>query len=163
MTPITRQPGRLAVGLVSVAIAAIVFTLFAPASAQYQRPPLQGPAPGRPVESVANRTPPDANAAIRPVQEILDEGIPAIVAEVNGTRVTKDELAQDCLRLHGQAILERLINKYLILNECILVGINVTPQDVEDEIAKTADRFNLPVKEYLDMLKSERGTMLNPT
>jgi len=157
MTPSTRQHDRLSAGIAFVAIATIVFTLIAPTMAQTQGPRMQGPIQTRPAETVASRTPVDPDAAMRPVQTLLEEGIPAVVAEINGNPISRDELAQDCLQLHGQAILERLINKFLILNECSRVGITITEEDVNDEIAKTAAKFNLPVKEYLEMLESERG------
>ena len=80
-----------------------------------------------------------------------------IVATVNGEDVTRDELAQECLRHYGKEVLESLVNKYLIVLECQRRNLSVTQEEVNAEIEKLAKRFGLPVDQWLKMLKQERG------
>jgi len=83
------------------------------------------------------------------------------VAVVNGEEITRDELARECLKHYGKSVLERLVNKYLIMEECKRQNITVTQEEVNAEIERMATRFKLPVEEWLKMLKQERG--ISPT
>lgn len=80
-----------------------------------------------------------------------------IVAVVNGEEISRDELARECLKHYGKSVLERLVNKYLIMQECQRQNINVTQDEVNEEIKQMASRFGLPMEEWLKMLKQERG------
>lgn len=80
-----------------------------------------------------------------------------LVALVNGQRITRSELAAECLRHYGEKVLESLVNKYLIAQECKRRGIVVSKEDVDAEIRRMAERFSLPVEQWLKMLKQERG------
>ncbi|MGQ9576229.1 MAG: peptidylprolyl isomerase [Thermoguttaceae bacterium] len=80
-----------------------------------------------------------------------------IVATVNGEQITREELARECLQHYGNEVLESLLNKYLIVEECQRLGILVTQEEVNREIERIAKRFNLPVDRWLEMLKQERG------
>jgi parvulin-like peptidyl-prolyl isomerase len=80
-----------------------------------------------------------------------------IVAAVNGETITRDELARECLRHYGDDVLERVVNKYLITQECKRRGIEVTEAEVDAEITRISERFSLPVDQWLKMLKKERG------
>jgi parvulin-like peptidyl-prolyl isomerase len=82
---------------------------------------------------------------------------PGLVALVNGQRITRDELATECLRHYGEQVLESLVNKYLIAYECKRRNIVVSKEDVDAEIRRMAERFSLPVDQWLKMLKEERG------
>jgi parvulin-like peptidyl-prolyl isomerase len=79
------------------------------------------------------------------------------VASVNGETISREELAQECLRHYGAEVLEALVNKYLIMTECQKRNITVTQEEVSTEITQMAKRFNLPVDQWLKMLKQERG------
>ncbi|MCE9604205.1 MAG: hypothetical protein K8U03_04795, partial [Planctomycetia bacterium] len=80
-----------------------------------------------------------------------------VAALVNGVRITRPELAQECLRLFGESILESVVNKTLIADYCTAHQIVVTKQQVADEIDRTAERFAVPKDEWLKMLQNERG------
>lgn len=82
---------------------------------------------------------------------------PEIVADVNGRKITREELAQECLTHYGKEILDRLINKQLISNECRRQNIEVSREEVDAEIERMATRFGIPVDQWLKLLKSERG------
>ncbi len=80
-----------------------------------------------------------------------------MVAEVNGQRITRDELAQNCLRHFGEEVMESLRNRYLIAVACQKQNIRISRADVDAEIERMASRFSLPVDQWLKMLKQERG------
>ncbi|OHB84549.1 MAG: hypothetical protein A2V98_09105, partial [Planctomycetes bacterium RBG_16_64_12] len=83
-----------------------------------------------------------------------------IVASVNGDEITRNDLANECLRHYGAEVLESLVNKYLIQQECQRQNISVSQAEVSAEIKRMAERFSLPVEHWLEMLEQERG--INP-
>ena len=80
-----------------------------------------------------------------------------VVATVNGEKITREDLARECLRHYGKDVLESLVNLYLIRQECERLGLSVTRQEVDEEIERLAKRFGLPVEQWYKMLKQERG------
>ncbi|MGD0384302.1 MAG: peptidylprolyl isomerase, partial [Thermoguttaceae bacterium] len=87
----------------------------------------------------------------------LKEMPPDIVADVNGRKITREELAQECLVHYGKEILEQMINKQLILGECKRQNIAVTRQEIDAEIERMAIRFGIPLDQWYKLLKQERG------
>jgi parvulin-like peptidyl-prolyl isomerase len=83
--------------------------------------------------------------------------VPEIVAMVNGLPVTREELARECRIHYGKEVLESMVNKYLILQECRRRGISVSRKEVDTEIEQMAKSFNLPVEQWLKLLQQERG------
>jgi hypothetical protein len=83
--------------------------------------------------------------------------IPAMVAAVNTQRITREELAHECLRRFGNEVLESMVNKMLIVQACREEGISVTRTDVDAEIRRMAKRFDIPVDQFLKMIKQKRG------
>ncbi|MFV1963825.1 MAG: peptidylprolyl isomerase [Pirellulaceae bacterium] len=77
-------------------------------------------------------------------------------AIVNGHRITRDDLARECLRRYGQDILESIINKHLIWQACQERGVAITEQDVENEIDRMASKFGLSKDRWLSLLQTER-------
>lgn len=113
--------------------------------------PATGPEPAEaqtPAPAATSPTPPGA-AAPEPQNDVA--------ALVNGVRITRAELAQECLRLFGDSILESVVNKTLIIDYCAAHKIEVTKQQVAEEIDRTAERFAVPKDEWLKMLQTERG------
>ncbi len=82
---------------------------------------------------------------------------PQIVATVNTQRILRDQLAHQCRRVYGQEVLETIVNKRLIMEECKRRGISVTRAEVDAEIQRMAKRFNIPVDQWLKLLKQERN------
>jgi len=80
-----------------------------------------------------------------------------IVASVNGEDITRNDLANECLKHYGEEVLASLVNKHLILQECQRRNISVTQAEVNAEIKQMAERFSLPVEHWLKMLEQERG------
>jgi len=82
---------------------------------------------------------------------------PQVVAVVNREPITREELKKECLRHYGEEVLESIVNKYLIMEECQRRGIMVTTEEVDAEIARMATRFGIPVETWFKLLKDERG------
>ncbi len=82
---------------------------------------------------------------------------PEIVGTVNTQRITREELGRECLRHFGTEVLESMVNKRLIERECRQRGITVTSQEVTDEIRSMAEKFRIPVDQWMKMIKQERN------
>jgi parvulin-like peptidyl-prolyl isomerase len=147
----------------------------APRSATRLAPVEPAAAPASvPVPAPAARIPagpqPRATSAVRPASATVAASKPPgprsapagdpgakLVAQVNGMQIAHDELAQECLRHYGKEVLESMINKFLIAEECKRRNIVITRGEVDAEIERMAQRFSLPVDQWLKMLKQERG------
>lgn len=81
---------------------------------------------------------------------------PKVVALVNGQQITRDKLAQDCLKRYGTTVLDNLLNKHLILQACNAKGIKITQQDVNAEIERVSNKVGLSQKLFLEALEKER-------
>lgn len=79
-----------------------------------------------------------------------------IVAVVNGNDIRHQELAHKSLSRFGEAVLESLVNKHLILQACEKSNVAVTKEDVEAEVASMAKKFGLSTERWLEMLEQER-------
>ena len=116
-------------------------------------------APARPAPSDApqrsNRPAPAEKADASP-EENATAAIPAVVAAVNTQKITREDLQRECLRQCGNEVLESMVNRRLIDQECRRQGIRITRADVDAEIERTAKQFNIPVDQYLKMLKQKR-------
>ena len=114
-------------------------------------PPKPSPTKSSPARSAASKD--------RSPQAATTPSTPKLktVASVNGEPITRQELAQECLRHYGQQVLESLVNKHLIMQECQQRKMVITQADVDMEIRQMAQRFGLPVDRWLKMLKEERG------
>jgi parvulin-like peptidyl-prolyl isomerase len=81
-------------------------------------------------------------------------------AVVNGEPISPEQLGNECLRRFGKEVLETIVNKQLIWQECQKQGIKITEQDVEDEVQRMAAKFGLSTERWLTMLREERD--INP-
>ncbi len=79
-----------------------------------------------------------------------------VIAVVNADPITRNMLADATIRRFGDDILDNMINRYLILQECNHRGIEVTKQEVSDEIRRLAGKFGLTLESYLKLLQEER-------
>lgn len=81
---------------------------------------------------------------------------PKIVAVVNGKEILRQQLGSQCLSRYGEEVLESLVNKYLILQECKRNGIQITSQEIDAEIATIASKFSISPDRWIELLKTER-------
>lgn len=89
-------------------------------------------------------------------QDLFAE-MPDVVAEVNGSKITKQQLAVETLRIYGKEYLARLINRSLIEQECKRQNIQVTQDEINREIKSICDPFNVTVDQLFKQMKEERG------
>lgn len=80
-----------------------------------------------------------------------------ILAKVNNQSITYDVVARECVAKHGEEVLENMINRLIIQQECDRQGITISRGEVEQEVADSAKKFNLPIDSWYQMLASERG------
>lgn len=83
------------------------------------------------------------------------------VARVNDQFITYDVVAQESVSRVGTEVLDNLINRTIILQECERRGIKVSQQEVKEEVKRIAEKFKMPVETWYQMLHQERG--LTPT
>ena len=82
---------------------------------------------------------------------------PDVLARVGKETISKDAVADECIARHGKEVLDDLIHRLVIQQACEAQQITVTEQEVSDEIAKIAKRFNLEVGQWMQMLQAERN------
>ena len=80
-----------------------------------------------------------------------------VMALVNGQDISREALTNTCIQLHGEKVLESLVNKRLILNHCEKRGIAITSADINTEIDRMAKRFKLGREQWFELLQRERG------
>ncbi|MEQ1830490.1 MAG: peptidylprolyl isomerase [Pirellula sp.] len=115
-----------------------------------------GEAQNRPANNgTQNKTVP-ATAASTSKTIAEDPNAPKVVAAVNGIPISISELAHQCRLRFGEDVLEDLVNKTLILQACQAQNVTVTQKDIDDEIGRTASKFNLSVAMYLKLIEDER-------
>ena len=79
-----------------------------------------------------------------------------VVAVVNADPITRSMLSDATVRRFGDEILENMVNRFLIMQECNERGIEVTKQEVSDEIRRLAGKFGLSMESYLNLLQENR-------
>lgn len=85
------------------------------------------------------------------------ESTQQVLATVNGEPIPYDAVAKECVARHGEEVLENLINRMLIQQECSRRGVTVTKAEVQQEVMSIAKKFNLPLDTWYQMLQAERG------
>ncbi|MEX2173871.1 MAG: peptidylprolyl isomerase [Pirellulaceae bacterium] len=80
-----------------------------------------------------------------------------VMAVVNGEQITRADLGRECIHRYGEEVLESLVNRHLIVSACQRHGVQITEQDVTDEVERIAARFGLARDRWLTMLQEERG------
>jgi len=80
-----------------------------------------------------------------------------VLAKVNNQSITYDVVARECVARHGKEVLDNMINRLLIQQECDKRGVTISKAEVEQEVINTAKKFNLPLETWYKMLESERN------
>ena len=83
------------------------------------------------------------------------------LAVVNGQPVTRQQLATESLRRFGEEVLESIINKQLVFNECQRLNIKITEKDVNDEIVSEAAKFGMSSDRYIQLITTQRNISLD--
>ena len=79
------------------------------------------------------------------------------LARVNNQTISYDVVARESVERHGKEILDNMINRLLIQQECDRQGVTITKADVEQEIVKITTKYKLPLDQWYAMLAAERG------
>ena len=66
---------------------------------------------------------------------------------------TRKTLADESVKRFGQDVLDNMVNRQLIMQECVNRGVEVTNQEVSDEIRRLAAKFGLSLESYLQLLR----------
>ena len=80
-----------------------------------------------------------------------------VLARVNNQTISYDAVARECVDRHGKEVMENMINRILIEQECNRQAVTVTKAEVEQEIANVTQKFKLPLDQWYAMLAAERG------
>lgn len=78
------------------------------------------------------------------------------MAKVNNQTISYDVLARECVARHGAEVLDTLVNRLIIQQECEARGVTISAAEVEAEVRKTAEKFKLPLDTWYKMLEAER-------
>jgi foldase protein PrsA len=124
--------------IVAIVIAAIAFQVYRAEPAQSQTRP-------------AAEQPGTAQVTIGP-----NSG-DTIVARVNNQPITQDWVEREAFQQHGEAVLENIINRVLIDQECKRRNIEISQPEILQEVTNIARKFNLPPDTWYQMLATERG------
>ena len=92
----------------------------------------------------------------RPNEVSADAPARQWVANVNGRSISRQHLAEECLREHGEGVLETVMNRHLIALECRKQNIRISEEEIDAEIDRVSRRFGLPVDQWLTLLQNER-------
>lgn len=79
------------------------------------------------------------------------------LAIVNDEPITRRQVAQAAMRRYGSETLQKMIDRYLILQETKKAGVEITKEDVQNEILRTAKKWSLTPESYLRLLNEERN------
>ncbi|MCH2398780.1 MAG: SurA N-terminal domain-containing protein, partial [Pirellulales bacterium] len=80
-----------------------------------------------------------------------------VAATVNAQTITRQQLANECLRRYGPEVLEELINKHVLLQACQQRNLIITEKQVDAAITRFAARFGLPTSQWLNVMKERRN------
>ena len=80
-----------------------------------------------------------------------------VLARVNNQTISFDSVAKESVDRHGKEILDNMINRLLIQQECDRQAVTITKAEVEQEIADITKKFKLPLDQWYAMLAAERG------
>ncbi|HEX7375726.1 MAG TPA: hypothetical protein VF278_01375, partial [Pirellulales bacterium] len=155
----TPRSWRRSVGWLTVAGAVLAICAVARYGRQLPEAKAESPLAKLTAKSAAKTTKtkkPSAKTSGEPPAEVPATAALKIMATVNGQQITRNELAQECLLHFGEEVLESVINKRLISEECRQRNIAVTHDEVKEEIDRMAARFALPTEQLLTMLREER-------
>ena len=79
------------------------------------------------------------------------------LAVVNGEQITRQQVANECMRRFGKDTLEDIINTFLVAQELQRAGIVITEKDVNDQIIAKAASFNMSDDRYLQTICGNRN------
>ncbi len=81
-------------------------------------------------------------------------------ARVNGESITFESLARECVERFGKDVLDEMVKRLIIQQECAKNGITVSTNEVDQEILKIAKGVGLGLEQYYNVLAEQNLTPL---
>lgn len=80
-----------------------------------------------------------------------------VMAVVNDQQITTRQVGLQALRRYGKETLEKMVDRYLVLQATKQAGVEITTQEVQNEVMRVAKKWSLTPESYLRLLQEERG------
>ena len=80
-----------------------------------------------------------------------------VVARVNSEPISYDQVARECFERYGAEVLQNIINRRIIEQECDRAGVQITQSEIDKEVLTIAGKFNIDIANWYALLKAERG------
>ncbi|QDT66275.1 peptidylprolyl isomerase [Calycomorphotria hydatis] len=84
-------------------------------------------------------------------------GVPFYLAKVGNEVINYDDVQKETFERYGNEVLEKIVNRKIIEQACQASSVSVSIPEVEQEINKIAQEFNLDRNNWMQMLQAERG------
>ena len=78
------------------------------------------------------------------------------LARVGKQVIPWEVVAEECMLRYGDEVLENIINRTIIFQACQDRGVAVTKEEVDQEVTRIAQKFNLTPDNWYQMLQAER-------
>lgn len=83
------------------------------------------------------------------------------LAVVNGQEITRQQIADECMRRFGSDTLKTIINKHLVVVELQRAGLQVTDQDIDQEIENRGKPHGMSGERYTQTICKGRDLTLD--
>lgn len=80
---------------------------------------------------------------------------------VNGQSISRQEVANECMRRFGEEVLESLVNKMLVYEECQKRGISITEKDIDDVLTADAAKLGWTAERYIKVQCEQRNISMD--
>ena len=88
---------------------------------------------------------------------IVQLGVDAVMASVNGLEIKASVIANLAYLQNRKSILEKLIERLILVDHLTELGVLPAPIAVEEEIARTAKVFGMSAEKYAEILMKNRA------
>lgn len=97
------------------------------------------------------------NATVQSPDQTGASGMQRPLARVGKDVIPWQIVAEECMLRYGDEVLENIINRTIIFQACRERGVTVTKEEVDQEVAQIAKKFNLTPENWYAMLQAERN------
>ena len=104
---------------------------------------------------------PNSLTAQQPAQQQIQARQIQTLAVVNGQDITRQQIADECMRRFGEATLKSIINKQLVAAELAKANLQITEADIDAEIAERAKPHGWSGEKYTKTICSGRNLTLD--
>ena len=104
---------------------------------------------------------PNSLTAQQPAQKQIQARQIQTLAVVNGQDITRQQIADECMRRFGEATLKSIINKQLVAAEPAKANLQITEADIDAEIAERAKPHGWSGEKYTKTICSGRNLTLD--